>query len=147
MHSFAENVLTVFCILFFPLFFVGIINRVKARWAGRKGPSVFQPFYDVARLMKKGEVVSRTTSPVFAIAPSISLAALLCAALLIPVGAFVPFLSWRSTHNASAPRYVDRFFRESLKTLISIKRLSLGQVKKSIVTPALSEFRLILTGA
>ena len=95
MHSFAENILTVFCILFFPLFFVGIINRVKARWAGRKGPSVFQPFYDVARLMKKGEVVSRTTSPVFAIAPSISLAALLCAALLIPVGAFVPILSFK----------------------------------------------------
>ena len=95
MFPYSEYVLTVFCIFFFPLFFVGIINRVKARWAGRKGPSVFQPFYDVARLLKKGAVISRTTSPVFAIGPSISLAALLCAAFLIPVGAFAPFLSFK----------------------------------------------------
>ena len=95
MHTAMEYILTVLCILFFPLFFVGIINRVKARWAGRKGPSVFQPFYDVSRLLKKGEVVSRTTSSVFTIAPSVSLAALLCAALLIPVGAFAPFLSFK----------------------------------------------------
>ncbi|HEY1406508.1 MAG TPA: NADH-quinone oxidoreductase subunit H [Spirochaetota bacterium] len=80
--------------LFFPLFFLGIINRVKAVWAGRKGASVFQPFFDVMRLLKKGEVVSRTSSFVFAIAPSVSLAAVLCAALVIPVGRFPSLLSF-----------------------------------------------------
>ena len=95
MHPLTGYILTVLSILFFPLFFLGIINRIKARWAGRKGPSVFQPFYDVARLFRKGEVISETTSIVFTIAPSVSFAAVVCAAMLIPVGAFNPLLSFK----------------------------------------------------
>ncbi|RPI01945.1 MAG: hydrogenase, partial [Ignavibacteriae bacterium] len=33
-----------------PLLFLGIINRTKARWAGRKGASVVQPYFDMLRL-------------------------------------------------------------------------------------------------
>ena len=95
MNIWIERAITVFFIAFFPLFFLGIINRVKARWAGRKGPSVFQPFYDFSRFMKKGEVISTTTSFVFRMAPSVSLGALICAALIVPVGEFQPLLSFK----------------------------------------------------
>jgi formate hydrogenlyase subunit 4 len=73
-------------LLIFPLLFPGIIMRVKARWAGRKGAPVIQPFFDFFKLLRKGEVVSGQTSFIFAIAPSISLAALIAAASVVPVG-------------------------------------------------------------
>ena len=84
-----------------PFLFAGVINRVKSHWAGRKGPSVFQPFFDFVRLMKKGGVTGFTAGYFFTLAPVISLSVLLCAALLTPVlpgaavltvpGAFVIF--------------------------------------------------------
>lgn len=64
----------------------GIINRVKAKFAGRHGKPLLQTYYDLARLMRKGEVISRTTTWVFACGPAIALATALCAIALLPLG-------------------------------------------------------------
>ena len=64
----------------------GIINRVKAKFAGRHGKPVLQTYYDIAKLLRKGEVISRTTTWTFATAPSVALAATLCALALLPLG-------------------------------------------------------------
>ena len=85
-------VFSIACVL--PFFFIGIINRTKARWAGRKGAPVIQPYYDFFRLLRKGEVISKTTSFVFKVAPSINCAAALFALLFIPipfVGSIISF--------------------------------------------------------
>lgn len=71
-----------------PLFFTGIINKVKAIWAGRKGASVFQPYYDFLKLLRKGEVISKTTSFIFQITPSVNIAAVLFALMIVPVPCF-----------------------------------------------------------
>ena len=76
-------VFAIACVL--PFFFIGIINRTKARWAGRKGASVFQSYYDFVKLLRKGEVLSKTTSFIFRIAPSVNIAAALFAMLFIPI--------------------------------------------------------------
>ncbi len=68
-----------------PLFFIGLINKVKAVWAGRKGPPLLQPYYDLSKLLRKGEVISGTTSFVFKIAPSINVAAVLFALMIVPL--------------------------------------------------------------
>ena len=69
----------------------GIINRVKAKFAGRHGKPVLQTYYDIAKLLRKGEVISRTTTWTFAVAPSVALAGTLCALALLPlVGAVSP---------------------------------------------------------
>ncbi|MBP7864719.1 MAG: NADH-quinone oxidoreductase subunit H [Acidobacteria bacterium] len=68
-----------------PVLFVGVVNRVKARWAGRRGAPLLQPLYDIRRLLRKGRVVSPVTTPVFALAPSVNLAALLMAGLMLPL--------------------------------------------------------------
>jgi formate hydrogenlyase subunit 4 len=68
-----------------PLFFIGIVNKTKALWAGRKGAPVFQPYYDFSKLLYKGEVISKTTSFVFKLAPSINIAAALFAMLFVPI--------------------------------------------------------------
>lgn len=79
------GLINILFILFAPFLFIGIVNRVKAFWAGRKGQSVLQPFYDFLKLMKKGEVVSRTAGFVFQMAPSVVLAVSIAAALVVPL--------------------------------------------------------------
>ena len=64
----------------------GVINRTKAAFAGRTGAPLLQPYYDLARLFRKGMVFSDTTTWVFRAGPVITLAAMLAAALLIPLG-------------------------------------------------------------
>jgi formate hydrogenlyase subunit 4 len=71
-----------------PFLFIGFINKMKAVWEGRKGAPVIQPYYDFFKLIRKGEVISKTTSFIFKLAPSINVASMLFALLLIPV----PFL-------------------------------------------------------
>jgi len=73
------------CIVLSPFFFIGIINRVKAIWAGRKGASLFQPYYDFLKLLRKGEVISKTTSFIFALAPSVNVAAVLFVSMIVPI--------------------------------------------------------------
>ncbi len=69
-----------------PFIFAGVILRVKSIWAGRQGPSVFQPFNDFIKLLKKGEVISTTGTFITQIAPSISVVSLITASLLLPIG-------------------------------------------------------------
>jgi formate hydrogenlyase subunit 4 len=61
------------------------VNKTKALWAGRKGASIFQPYYDFSKLLRKGAVISKTTSFVFTIAPSVNIAAVLFAMLFVPI--------------------------------------------------------------
>ena len=62
----------------------GVINRVKAWFGGRKGPSLLQPYYDLFRLLKKGSVYSKTTTWIFKAAPLINLGAAVTALLFLP---------------------------------------------------------------
>jgi formate hydrogenlyase subunit 4 len=71
-----------------PPLLLGVINKVKAFFAGRVGPPLLQPYYDLFRLMQKGMVLSTTTTWVFQAAPIITLAAVLLAGLLVPLGRF-----------------------------------------------------------
>ena len=64
----------------------GIINRVKAKFAGRRGKPLFQTYYDLARLLRKSEVVGRTATWTFAAGPGVALTATLCALALLPLG-------------------------------------------------------------
>src|ERR1035437_8216058 len=86
--------LSILLILFCSLFFTGIILRTRSITSGRKGPSIFQPVKDVARLFKKGAVYSETTSIIFRIAPVISFSSVLMACLVIPFGSFKGIVSF-----------------------------------------------------
>lgn len=67
-------------------FLFGVINRTKAFFAGRQGKPLLQGYYDIAKLLQKGAVYSRTTTMVFRLAPIVSLSALLTATFLVPFG-------------------------------------------------------------
>jgi len=68
-----------------PFYFLGLINRVKAMWAGRRGAPLLQPFWEFLKLLKKGQVISTTTTFVFRSGATINIAAMTFAALLLPM--------------------------------------------------------------
>jgi formate hydrogenlyase subunit 4 len=51
----------------------------------RRGQSIFQPYYNLAKLFSKGEVVSQTASWIFRVSPFVMISSSLAAAMLIPV--------------------------------------------------------------
>ena len=64
----------------------GIINKVKAWVAGRRGPPVLQLYYDLAKLWRKGVVMSTAASPGHIAGVAVAWVAVVGAALLVPVG-------------------------------------------------------------
>lgn len=62
----------------------GIINKVKAFFAGRRGPHVLQLYYDMAKLLRKESVYSSTSCGFVRLAPLCGLAATFCAMLFLP---------------------------------------------------------------
>jgi formate hydrogenlyase subunit 4 len=64
----------------------GIINRTKAGFAGRQGQPLLQNYYDLAKLLRKGAVYSRTSSWVLRAGPVVGLAAALTALAVLPLG-------------------------------------------------------------
>ncbi|MEK7270174.1 MAG: NADH-quinone oxidoreductase subunit H [Planctomycetota bacterium] len=63
-----------------------LILRTKALVAGRQGPPWLQPYFDIAKLLQKGAVYSRTATGLFVAGPIGALSATLLAAALIPLG-------------------------------------------------------------
>jgi len=73
-------------ILVVPPLLIGIINKTKAVVAGRQGPPLLQLYYDINKLMRKGIVLSRTTTWVFLAGPAVGLVTTILAALFVPLG-------------------------------------------------------------
>jgi formate hydrogenlyase subunit 4 len=75
-------------LLLMPPLLPGIINRTKAWFAGRRGPPLFQLYFDLFRLLRKEMVLSTTTTWIFQAGPIITLAAVLLAGVLVPLAGF-----------------------------------------------------------
>jgi len=85
-------VLHLFLLLIFAPLLQGVIVKTKALFGGRVGAPLLQPYYDLARLFRKGFVFSRTTTWVFRAGPVVGLTVPVLASLLIPFGALpAPF--------------------------------------------------------
>jgi formate hydrogenlyase subunit 4 len=64
----------------------GIINRVKAWFAGRRGQPLLQAYYDLWKLLHKDAVYSKTTTWVFVAGPIVGLACVITVLLIVPLG-------------------------------------------------------------
>jgi formate hydrogenlyase subunit 4 len=64
----------------------GIMRRTRCWLTGRQGPPLLQSYADIAKLLAKGAVYSRTTTGVFRAGPLVGLAAVATAAALVPFG-------------------------------------------------------------
>lgn len=72
----------------------GLVRTFKARLLRRRGPSVLQPYRDLARLLRKEVVLAENASWLFRIAPYLIFAATWVAAALVPTFASGLLFSW-----------------------------------------------------
>lgn len=68
----------------------GVVTKTKALFAGRRGPGVWQPYFDLVKLLRKGVALSATTTWVFVLAPVLAVVTAVLAGLLVPLGSFAP---------------------------------------------------------
>jgi formate hydrogenlyase subunit 4 len=78
----------IFALLVAPLY-MALIRKVKAYAQGRKGPRLFQVYYDLRKLLHKETIYSPASSWVMRFTPYLNLSALLIASLFVPL-VFVP---------------------------------------------------------
>ena len=79
-----EVLQSILLILLTPLF-MGIIKSLKANLRGYKGFPIFQVYYNLAKLFKKGRVLSERSSFITQLAPGLALTFVITAAFLLPV--------------------------------------------------------------
>ncbi len=84
MMIIAQIILTIFL----PLLMIGIIRKLKALFQNRTGPNLFQPYFNLFKLLKKSQVISQDSSFVFIISPIISLGLVIFLSFLLP---WLPF--------------------------------------------------------
>lgn len=73
-------------VILLPPLLLGVVNKTKAMFGGRQGPSMFQVYYDLWRLMHKGTVQSNVTTWLFRFGPVVSLVTSFLAAMFVPLG-------------------------------------------------------------
>src|SRR5881392_4248064 len=73
-------------VLVMPPLLLGVIAKTKALFAGRVGPPLLQPYYDLVKLFQKGSVFSTTTTWVFLAGPVVGLVTAELAVLMLPLG-------------------------------------------------------------
>ena len=88
------TLLNILLLVAVALSITGVVNRTRARLAGRRGPRFTQHLHNTALLLRKGAVYSTTTSALFCTAPALYLAAAVTALLFIPVGDLPPVVSF-----------------------------------------------------
>ncbi len=81
-------------ILGFSPLLAGIIARVKAKVGGRQGQPLLQLYWDLAKLFRKGMVLSTTTTWLFRAGPVVGMAVPLLAGMLLPFGPQAAVLSF-----------------------------------------------------
>ena len=92
----ARTLLVHFALLLaLPPLLLGVINKTKAWFAGRRGPPLLQAYYDLARLFRKDMVLSRTTTWVFRAGPVVDV-------LRRPAGGLARFPSGPSTRPSAS---------------------------------------------
>jgi formate hydrogenlyase subunit 4 len=74
----------IFVLLLSP-FLLGLVRKVKALCQGRIGAPLLQPYYQLAKLLKKEIIYSSSASFITRLSPYLNLAFLLAAAVLVPV--------------------------------------------------------------
>lgn len=83
----ARTLLHLILLLLFAPLLQGVIIKTKALFAGRVGAPLLQPYFDLARLLRKECVFSRTTTWVFLAGPVAGVVVPVLAALFLPFGA------------------------------------------------------------
>ena len=72
-------------VLFGAPLYAGVLARAEAIVESKRGPSIFQPYRDLLKLLRKGSTVSDQASWIFAITPFVTFACYLTVSVIVPV--------------------------------------------------------------
>ena len=72
----------------------GLVRKVKARLTRKRGASILQPYFDLARLARKEAIVAESATSYFRLAPYLVFASTWVAAALAPTFATGLLFSW-----------------------------------------------------
>jgi formate hydrogenlyase subunit 4 len=79
------NLLQAAVVIGFAPLVEGVVTRLKEILQSKRGPSIFQPYRDLWKLLHKDEIVSQESSWIFRAAPYVAFSAPVFVTLLIPV--------------------------------------------------------------
>jgi formate hydrogenlyase subunit 4 len=65
--------------------YAGVLTRAEAVVASKRGPSILQPYRDLAKLLRKGSTTSEQTSWVYQGAPFVVFASYLTISVIVPI--------------------------------------------------------------
>lgn len=82
--AFATGAQLLVVLLLSPLL-AGIMARTKAWTESRRGPPIFQPYYDLRKLLHKETLLPSNTSRLFLVAPFVAFASYMVIAVIIPI--------------------------------------------------------------
>lgn len=82
---FVYNLLQALFVMGFAPLVSGVLTRLKEIVQSKRGPSVFQPYRDLWKLLHKDEIVSEESTWIFRAAPYVAAITPIFVALLIPV--------------------------------------------------------------
>jgi formate hydrogenlyase subunit 4 len=92
-HILVQTAQMLLVLLLAPLL-TGFVRKTKAHLVRRQGASVFQPYRDLLRLLRKEVVLAENASWLFRVTPYITFAAIWVAAALIPTFATGLLFNW-----------------------------------------------------
>ncbi len=79
------NLMQVAVVIGFAPLIEGVATKLKENLQSKRGPSVFQPYRDLRKLLYKDEVIAEQASWIFRAAPYVAFTAPVFVTLLIPV--------------------------------------------------------------
>jgi formate hydrogenlyase subunit 4 len=80
-----ETMVQVLSVILLSPLYQGIYEKAVARIQGRRGQSIFQPYYDIFKLIKKEVLVPATSSEIFIFSPYVVFSIYLMISFVIPV--------------------------------------------------------------
>jgi formate hydrogenlyase subunit 4 len=72
-------------VLVFAPLYAGVLSRAEAIVQSKRGPSVLQPYRDLAKLLRKGSAISEHASWIFRGAPFVAFACYLTVSAIVPI--------------------------------------------------------------
>ena len=118
----AETIIQIAGVLLLSPLVLGIMNRLKAIVESRHGPSILQPYYDLAKYLRKEMLIPENSTAIFYAAPFFVFGTYILISFVIPVILpfpvyFTPLLTFsevvcylRSPHSCS---YLERSTQET----------------------------------
>lgn len=93
MNNLILSLFLILQIIFLPPLLLGLLRKTKARLQNRIGASVFQPFFDLVKLCRKGETLSVSLSWIFRSSAALNCCVMIMLAFIVPWCSLRPQIS------------------------------------------------------